>query len=363
MGVKQLPTAEEQRPTVMKTHPLVVAGLLLAGGATAQIQRGNGMLSGDLAFTYNRSQIAATSGSASPSQTATSWYPDLSVTAGRFWADNWLVGVSVSGSLMNQLYNPSGMANGQSVYYRATSIRVSPFVRRYWQVNSLFLFAGAGVSVGSMGTKRPAFTNNGQFINDAQRTLVVDVAPQFEVGANYFLTNRLALQLTATASTLPLHTTGLRAGLVYWTGAGLPTGVQEERDNPQTNTGNWFIEGDFSVVSQTSTQLDNATGSTNQTKSSTNSVSPSVGYFVRKNSLIGISLPVSWGLGIQSATGEEARLLSVGVSPYYQHYWTSTRLAPYTRLNVGYNRLSGREVGASQPVYTANALSGGINWG
>ncbi|WP_020601501.1 hypothetical protein [Spirosoma spitsbergense] len=347
----------------MKTQTLLVAGLLLAGGATAQIQKGNSILSGELAVTYGRNQIAGSIGSATSSQTSTSWYPNLSVTAGRFWADNWLVGVSVSGSLTNQYYYPTGSTGGQAIYYRVTSIRGTPFLRRYWQVNSLFLFAGAGLSVGVSTTKRPALNNNGQLINDAQRTSVVDVAPQVEVGANYFLTNRLALQLTATANALPINTAGLRAGLVYWTGSGLPAGGREERENSQTNVGKWLIEGSFSAVSQKNTQLDNATGSTNQTRSSTHSVSPSIGYFIRKNSLIGISLPVSWGLGIRSSTGADARLVSVGVSPYYQHYWTSTRLTPYTRLNVGYARMSGKEVGASQPVYTANTFSGGINMG
>lgn len=77
-----------------------------------------------------------------------------------------------------------------------------------------------------------------------------------------------------------------------------------------------------------------------QSSSRSFSISPSVGYFVSKNNLLGISIPVgvnSFDNSSQNpSSSDRNRFWSVGISPYFQHYWTSTRLTPYTRVGATY---------------------------
>ncbi|WP_177236504.1 hypothetical protein [Spirosoma endophyticum] len=80
------------------------------------------------------------------------------------------------------------------------------------------------------------------------------INPRLEADANYFLTNRLSLQLLAATSSLPLSTASLSAGLVYWTGSDRHANTPAERANAQTDPGKWVLEGGFSVNSQKDSQ-------------------------------------------------------------------------------------------------------------
>lgn len=340
----------------MKTQLSLLACLLLAGSATAQTQKGNGILSGDVSVSYYRAAFVDTGES---KKLGENWSSSVSLTAGRFWTDNWLAGVSASVSAYNQSQY-LGIITNERAEFTGTSVSVTPFVRRYWQVSSVQLFAGLGLSAGTSVFKQPAVNANGQYVNDGQRRTLLNVNPLVEAGVNYFLTNRLGLQLRANASALPLNTAGLSAGLVYWTGPDRRTGGQEERDNPQTNKGNLVIEGSFSVVSQQEKVVGNTTTSPTETTTDTYLVSPSVGYFFGKNNLVGLSLPVSWGTNLRPTLSSSAGTWSIGVSPYYQHYWLTTRLTPYTRITAGYNRMTTKPDGTTQNALTANTFTGGV---
>ena len=340
----------------MKSSLFIVSGLLLASASFAQTQKGNGILSGSLFNDYSRQERPFVSQGST--RVATVWQPTLSITAGRFWTDGWLAGLTLSGASTSNRQNLETNPN-QTYSSTNSSIGATPFIRRYWQVTTFHLFAGAGLSVNFTKNIQSYFDSNGQLIESGQKTSLVTVAPRLEVGANYFLTNRLSLQLTASSSALPIGAAGLSAGLTYWTGPGRTAVPQEERANSQTDRGKWVLEGSLSVVSQKNDQVASNNGTAYQSGYTIYSSSPSVGLFIKKNTLLGIGLPVIYAKNqVTSPNAPQTvdDVWSIGVSPYIQHYWSSTRLTPYTRVNVTYLHETGR-------AFSDNVVSGGINIG
>lgn len=343
----------------MKNQIVLFIGLLAAGRAAAQTQKGNGLLSGEVTVNYQRSAVPNNGISQKLAEDLTS---TVSLTAGRFWTDNWLAGVSATVYSYNRQQYLKSLPEGTSRYTNV-ALYITPFVRRYWQVNSVYLFAGLGLSASAAGTKQPAIDINGQVVRDGQQRTSIAISPLAEIGANYFLTNRLGFQLRAATSALPLNTANLSAGLVYWTGPDRRAGAPEGQDNPQTNTGNWVVEGGFSVISKQDKVVVNPSTATKQTTTTT-SISPSIGRFFSKNNLIGLSIPFTY-LSIDDNLQSENTTWSIGVSPYYQHYWTSTRLTPFTRVRVGYSRGNARArgQGVNRDIYHTDEGSGGVSVG
>ena len=326
----------------MKTQVVTMAGLLIASGVLAQTQKGNGILSGSVSAGYSQQKQLIVSG---PTSLNSTWKPALSLTAGRFWTDNWLAGVSLSGTSTITRQSLGTALSLATTPATSVAITATPFVRRYWQVNSVYLFAGVGLAVNVNDNKQSFYDSNGQLVEYGQKTSSIGLNPQLEAGVNYFLTNRLSLQLVASASSLPLNTAGLSAGLVYWTGPGRNNDPQEEQTNSQTDPGRWVLEGGFSMSNQKNNQAENTGGIGYQSTSKLYSFSPSVGFFIKKNNLIGVSIPIYYSAAtfvpsdpnLNSASNDT---WTIGISPYFQHYWTSTRLTPYTRVNVGYTHYS-----------------------
>ena len=340
-----------------------MAGLLLAGVAGAQTEKGNGLISGDVSINHARPGVQ--SGNADYS-----WGTGLNITAGRFVADNWLVGATVSGTWgLNNTQSTIAVGQAPRVLTdRGSSVKgyVTPFVRRYWQFSPVQVFAGAGLSVGITNERTDAEkldpVNQG-IISTQLRSSSLSVSPYVEAGVNYFLTNRLSLQLSAASHWLPLDVATIKTGLVYWTGSSRKADPQPVSDYGQTNRGNWIIEGSFLAGGSSGNNSSSNTGS--QTSSRSFSFSPSVGYFISKNNLLGIRIPL--GLFTYENSGQNPTFSgsgsswSVGVSPYFQHYWTSTRLTPYTRVSAAYYMSGARpDVSNTKFMNTSAALSVGL---
>lgn len=322
----------------MRKQLCAIASLFLTTFAGAQTQKGNGLFSGGFSVNYNQS------GYQQATLRQEYWQPSLSVTAGRFVSDNWLVGASVSGTAIFQQLQ-GGMGSNQALRetdYNVFSAELVPFVRRYWQFAPVQVFAGAGLSLRSNGqrvaTNEEASTNTLVFLTN-QRTNDFLIGPYLEAGANYFLTKRLALQVSAATRSLPFSVASVNTGLVYWTGSDRKAGPGEARETIQTNRRNWVVEGGFSVDHSLTDYMSDS--QRNQTSNSY-AFSPSVGYFIRKNSLLGVSVPLLIGSG-ESRNQSQPRFTnnywSVGIAPYFQHYWTSTRLTPYTRVGASYTMM------------------------
>lgn len=80
-------------------------------------------------------------------------------------ADNWLLGLSVSGN-SNAETRENSLPDGQTLRTftqrsNRVQVDVTPFVRRYWQFAPVQVFAGAGLSVGIVGLRDNTLTSNG----------------------------------------------------------------------------------------------------------------------------------------------------------------------------------------------------------
>lgn len=326
----------------MKRLLIALLGLLCLNDLYAQIQKGNGILSGSISGTYSR-QTRPFSGysNTGPTSKQTTWTPALDITAGRFWKDNWLAGLSLSGTITQSQQNLADDPNRtySNTNYSATA---KPFIRRYWQVGSVYLFAGAGIAVTMYGSKLSYFNNNGQLVESGQRSRTINITPTVEAGVNYLLNSRIGVQLLARANSFPLSTAGLSAGLVYWTGPGRMAGVQEQQENPQTNAGRWVLEGGLSVTNQRTNQDAEVGAVSYQSVTNQYAFSPSLGYFIGKNNLLGISIPIAYStnqltsVNAPGSQGSTDTQWTLGILPYFQHYWLPTRLTPYTRIESGY---------------------------
>lgn len=308
----------------MKTRLIGFALIAKTQLVCAQTQKGNGLISGTAGVSYNR-------GSSDFSDAQYGWQPTLNLTAGRFVADNWLAGLSVSGDLRIGQSN-AFIFNGQTAIPKGNkttdlSVTTTPFVRRYVAVGPAHAFVGAGLAIGVNGYRQSGygFTGTSNGLIDTRAT-GWSVNPYLEAGVNYFVSNRLAIQLKTSASSVPVNVGSLELGLVYWTGPNQKSGPMTSQENPQTNAKNWLVEGDFSASGTRSADLTNSSGQAMYR------LAPSVGYFVSKNSLLGVSIPLTYDrFGPGNTSG-----WSVGISPYYQYYWLATRLTPYARASVTY---------------------------
>jgi hypothetical protein len=311
----------------MKKQLITALGLLLTSTCWAQTEKGNGIISGTVSVDYSK-----------VNNSGRSITPRLNLTAGRFFANNWLMGLSATGQANLLKTEPTILPNsGLFLNNTIVSTSVTPFVRRYWRFSPVHFFAGAGLTVGISGSRfTDLISSNPQPVFGNRRLNEVSVDPYFEAGMNYLLTNRLGLQLMATTRSIPFNVAGVSAGLVYWTGPSRRADVQREQVNPQTDKGHWLVEGNFSFSNQITKQDQSSPSTTVRMTSTTYSLNPSVGFFVTKNSLLGISVPLSVSSYKVEPSDQTTIVWNLGLSPYYQRYWLSTRITPYTRVNAKY---------------------------
>ncbi|WP_460984494.1 hypothetical protein [Spirosoma fluminis] len=332
----------------MKKYVLTVMGLFLTSAGWAQTEKGNGIISGSISVDYSK-----------VNSSDRSIAPDINLTAGHFFTNNWLTGLSTTVNTTFLKTKPAALPGEPFINNQTARVSITPFVRRYWRFDPVHFFAGAGLTVGVTGSRQTdlVFTN-GQPVFISQRSTGVSVNPYFEGGLNYLLTNRLGLQLVASTTSIPFRVAGINAGLVYWTGPGRRADVQREQANPQTDKGRWLLEGGLSVTNQTTKQDDTSPRTTVRLANTTYALNPSVGFFIKKNSLLGISVPVSISTYKTEPGDQSTTNWNVGVSPYYQRYWSSTRLTPYTRINANYTLVSFTTIDEK-----VNSFGAGLNLG
>lgn len=311
--------------------------MLLGARASAQTRQGDAVLTASLTTSYSTTKNAVNQNRASSIQ------PALYLEYGRFVSDRWLVG----GGVQAGWSQVRGENDPDATQIRQTQVELRPYVRRYFDVGNWQLFAGAGLGI---GYSRHVVLR--QSASPEAGANALSLFPQLEGGVMYALNERLALQLLVRQGALPAPVSSFGAGLVYWTGAGRQANLPADQAVlPQTNAGNWLLEGTFGL-NRVSTEGELLTGMDNAGRLTTTTltISPAVGYFVRKNSLIGLRLPVSLTrqtIGAGMATTRNAQL-SVRINPYYQRYTGSGRLSGFGRIGLAYGQL--RSLDTPDPV-------------
>lgn len=203
------------------------------------------------------------------------------------------------------------------------------FVRQYWPLGSVMVFAGGGIQ-GSFTTPTTIIEGKG-----GTRTVVeannYSVNPTLEVGGTYFLSKRIALEGVISGSGLPFNASGVGLGLVYWTGASGTGATNPESSLTTTQKGNWVIEGGFSIsgtnYNPSPPRVENIYD---------RQVNVSIGRFAAPNLLVGLSG------GLQGrkelADGDSVSNRSFTIASFVQRYLLNTRLTPIVRGTVYYSR-------------------------
>ncbi|WP_345264364.1 hypothetical protein [Nibrella viscosa] len=175
------------------------------------------------------------------------------------------------------------------------------------------------------------------------------VNPFTQVGAVYFVTDRLAVEAFSQSIAFPFSFGGFNLGLSLLTGGTAYNPAVTQEVSPQTERGHWVLSGSFRVAGnqQGSSQDVGTAGSGSNSYSSDSRASvfttaPSVGVFIRNNRLLGVAIPVSFQKsrvinrsGI--AVAEESET-SIGVQPYLKQYAGTRRLRPFVEGHVGYRQ-------------------------
>ncbi|GAB3258345.1 hypothetical protein GCM10027347_21570 [Larkinella harenae] len=301
----------------MKKTVLIGYLSVIATLAYAQTDKGQGIWTGGLSFTQESLKDEA----------STNRYLNrtsqgiFTVRRGIFFKDNWLAGGELSFGY-NSYHNrwaytnqPEKTSNSAGLYSG-----LSGFVRRYWGKAKWRVFTGGGVSLSYSNNKYDGSNPQGSDGNS------FGVSPFFQVGANYYLTDRIGLEASTSSNSFPFLFNGVGIGLVILTG-GVNNNATETYDAPQTQKGRWVLGGTFRFY--TSGSKPNLPGE-EASRSNEYEVSPSVGWFVRKNLLLGVSVPLKW------RTYQGGSSFSYGVNPYLKKYITDNRLRPFMAGDLSY---------------------------
>lgn len=269
----------------------------------AQTEKGRGIWTGSLSFNYGEE------GSTSISRTSES---GISFNRGVFFKDNWLVGGGLDMTLRT---SSSSRSTNKTT---TVSPGLSGFVRRYWGQDKWRVFLGGGLELdySSINYSAESSSDENSFA----------VRPIAQLGANYYLTDRVGLEAAATSNSFPFSFGSLNVGVIILTGGNTQNST-ETFDAPQLSQGRWVVGGSFEF--ETDGTRSNRPGGGEQ-RSNSFSISPSVGFFVQNGLLVGIGIPFS------SDWSESGSTNSLGISPYVRKYFFNQRLRPFVGADVTY---------------------------
>lgn len=335
----------------MKTH-LFLGLLLFSTIAHAQTEKGRGLLSGNVSFNVSRQNQSGYQ----LNQHVTTYTPSVYVERGVFVKDNWLIGGGLGLNGGFNAYNPD---NSTKAYSYGTNL--AGYVRRYWAIDRFWLFLGGGLK----GSYYHSHTKNGSVVDQTTNELNGDsysVQAFTEVGAMLPITNRVALEMSTQSDAFPLSFSGFSIGLTLLTGApklaeNLPTA-----DAYQTQAGRWVLGGGIGLTNA----VTKATTSSNTDKGSNTSFefAPTIGKFVRKNKLVGVSIPLTIAKSDISGGGS-VTTTSLGISPYIKSYLTDGQLRPFIKGDVSFINFwaNSEELNQSPNNWKAQAYGAGVSMG
>lgn len=326
----------------MKNLLLLIALALATGQpARAQTERGVGWWSGGIDAVDNRSTLFQ--------QLNEAGTLDLRFTQGTFIQTDLLLGadlrLSRSKTLKREGFNLDAVTDE-----RQTAVAAAPFIRRFLGKGALRGYVGGGVLV-ELNRDR-LLTANTKTRDAEDLTTRWRVRPEVQAGLFYSISPRWGVDLQARSSVLPIAFTDLNLSLVMLTGVKSGQVTATPTKTPvQLLTGNWVVSGTFDVGNDRQ-QLTSAAGElatnveTRQAQRFT--ISPSLGYFVGRRWLVGVSVPISRRVQrnefVRSATQTVSGITSdittdgIGVAPFAKKYFTRGNFGPFVTARVGWQR-------------------------
>lgn len=247
---------------------------------------------------------------------------------------------------------------------------VGLLVRRYFGQQQWRFFAGGGLtaSAGFMQRTVPISQGSGLIAND-ERTNTIQINPIAELGLVYFLTDRWAVELTSQTQAFPFQVSSFNVGLIrtgtlrtYETTQTYPN---EATTATQLAKGNMLVSGTISFSSQ-NVEQENALGTSLSEQNQTEfRIAPAVGWFVRNNRLLGISVGYTHSRGRSTGlSSSQTSVNRVEIGPFYRQYIGQNRLRPFVGGSASWQFIrsggffAGDREGISNNLVTLGASAG-----
>ncbi|GAA4470808.1 hypothetical protein GCM10023189_60120 [Nibrella saemangeumensis] len=349
---------------------IFVASLLLLNfSSPAQTEKGRGLLTGSINVAYSN----VNRGTVAPATTQVPAF-DVQLTKGWFVRDHWLFGVSVNArSQWSHTETPgaSVSAPGMSFYFRRDyTYGLNAFVRRYWGDQKWRVFAGGGVGGAYSRNDLSSRLRSGQegsptyfFSSSASNNRSISLSPFTQLGAMYFVADRLGLEAFSQSTAFPFSFTSFNLGLTLLTGSTATGSLSPTVTGYQTQRGRWIAGGAMQLTGgrygfrqRSITSGTNTNYSESNARNSSFTISPSLGVFVSDNLLLGVDIPVSIRNNksvsqFNVALSKETENM-IGLQPYLKKYIGLNRLRPFVAGYVGYQWGELRRENRNQPSFS-----------
>ncbi|WP_338870380.1 hypothetical protein WBJ53_22625 [Spirosoma sp. SC4-14] len=295
--------------------------LVLSTMAKGQTEKGRGLLTGSVSLKVT-SQYTSSTSIANPRITC--YAPAVAIDRGVFVKDNWLVGGGLALSTSFNIYNPTNST--KSYDYNGSA---SAYIRRYWSANQFRLFLGGGLT----GSLYHSHFQTQDVLSQSSSKLIgtnFSVKPFTEIGAMWPINNRLAVEASTQSTAFPFSFNWFGVGLTLMTGGVKPVSSAPAADAYQTQAGHWLLGGSLGL--NNSLNENGTLSSTTSSRQTSFDFSPSIGKFVRKNRLIGVSIP--FHISHSKEDGGKATYTQLGLAPYIKNYLTDGQLRPFIQGNL-----------------------------
>lgn len=325
---------------VMKTLFTLALSCGLLAPALAQTQKGQTITSGTVGLSINNTKTIG-QGQTGPVEYNNRYtFTKLRFNRGKFIRDNWLVGASLVGRYDwngqdNNLNTPSTFSSGTNETVNAS---VGIYIRRYWPViERLSVYAGGGLATNRSEQLNNIITNGQPPSNRASKTVSWDIAPAFQVGALYTLTDRIGVEASITGNGFPVGAGTANFGVAILGGRSR-SGTTLAADDfvaSQTKQGRWLL-GTSASINGTSSTVDPSGNQADRALQARVEASLSAGRFVKDNLLVGIAVDLSVYCNSVTYATASATTYLLTFTPFVRSYLGTSRLRPYVELSGHY---------------------------
>ncbi|MEZ0540299.1 hypothetical protein [Fibrella arboris] len=316
--------------------------------AFAQTQKGQTITSGTVGLSIDNTKTAGQDPTRSVLYTNKYTFTELRLNRGKFIRDNWLLGASLAGR-----YDWNGQENSlntPSSFRTATNETINSsagvYIRRYWPVvERLSVYVGGGLAT-DRSEQLSSSLMNGQPSLNRSRTISWEIAPTFQVGGLYALTERIGVEASITGNGFPVGVGTANFGVAILGGRSRsgPTLAADNFVTAQTNQGRWLL-GTSASINGTSNTVDPTGNQADRALQARVEASLSAGRFVKDNLLVGIGVDLSVYRNSSTYNTASATTYLLTFSPFVRSYLGTSRLRPYVELggHYGYENVVSNE--------------------
>jgi outer membrane protein W len=337
-------------------HTFTLVFFVVAISAFGQTEKGNSFISGNISTGYS-----ATAYPKEALRKSNYSFFSMGVSYGKFIKDNIVWRTDLNGGITRIFDRSSLGAQTTSVIHPNTTLSLSSVGLYYFGKGRWKGFIGGGINVyGNFYKTKNTETGSALPHDYTQKNSGLAIKPLFEVGALYFFSKHLALQLSATANSFPINTAGLSTGLFYWV---KPTSFEVESKELSTlQKGRWMLGAGFGVNTSRYENTEPNNSYTATRNFDNGNLSLQIGKFIKNRTMVGANLGYSTGKEVQfynsgQKTTNYSTNYNVGI--FLKKYLLPTRFSPYFGIDISYNRAANRQVSDN----SGNSSSQNNNYG